>query len=119
MAEKKNKTIQKAREEMQYLTGEEEVRRLAELREKWESDYVDAKEFGLLEGREQGRAEGIAEGRREGRKEGKKEGKAEGIKQGIKEEKIKTAQQMKKNGLDIKLIEKITELTREEIEKIN
>ena len=39
MAEKKNKTIEKAREEMTYLTGDEAVRRLAELREKWEHDY--------------------------------------------------------------------------------
>lgn len=39
VAEKKNKTLEKARIEMDYLTGEEEVRRLAELREKWEMDY--------------------------------------------------------------------------------
>jgi len=39
MAEEKNKTIEKARVEMNYLTGDEEVRRLAELREKWEMDY--------------------------------------------------------------------------------
>ena len=34
MAEKKNKTLEKARKEMTYLTGDEEIRRLAELREK-------------------------------------------------------------------------------------
>ena len=39
MAEEKNKTIEKARIEMNYLTGDEEVKRLAELREKWEMDY--------------------------------------------------------------------------------
>ena len=39
MAEEKNKTLEKARVEMNYLTGDEEVRRLAELREKWEMDY--------------------------------------------------------------------------------
>ena len=54
MAEKKNKKIEKAREEMNYLTGDAAVRRLAELREKWEHDYADTKEFG--------RQEGIAEG---------------------------------------------------------
>jgi len=36
MAEEKNKTLEKARIEMNYLTGDEEVKRLAELREKWE-----------------------------------------------------------------------------------
>ena len=43
MAEKKNKTLEKARVEMNYLTGDAEVRRLAELREKWERDYIDAR----------------------------------------------------------------------------
>lgn len=42
MAEKKNRTLQKARIEMDYLTGDEEVRRLAELREKWEMDRISA-----------------------------------------------------------------------------
>ena len=57
MAEEKNKTLGKARIEMNYLTGDEEVRRLAELREKWEMDYNS----------------GIGYARREGIKEGKKE----------------------------------------------
>ena len=39
MAEEKNQTLQKAREEMNYLTGDAAVRRLAELREIWELDY--------------------------------------------------------------------------------
>lgn len=40
MAEEKNKVLQKARIEMNYLTGDAEVRRLAELREKWEMDRI-------------------------------------------------------------------------------
>lgn len=63
MVEKKNKTLEKARIEMNYLTGDEEVRRLAELREKWEMDYADAKqvarEAGLREGREEGIEKGV------------------------------------------------------------
>ena len=39
MAEEKNQTLQKSREEMNYLTGDAAVRRLAELREIWELDY--------------------------------------------------------------------------------
>ena len=35
MAEEKNKTIKEAKKEVEYLTGDEEVKRLAELREKW------------------------------------------------------------------------------------
>lgn len=40
MAEEKNKVLQRARVEMNYLTGDEAVRRLAELREKWEMDRI-------------------------------------------------------------------------------
>lgn len=38
MAETKNKTLKEARKEMNYLIGDEEVRRLVELREKWNYD---------------------------------------------------------------------------------
>ena len=86
LAEKKNKTLEKARVEMNYLTGDEEVRRLAELREKWERDYISA------------------------RLSGEKEGK--------RKEKISLAKEMKKNGLAIELIEKITGLSAKEIEQI-
>lgn len=48
MAKEKNKTLKEASIEMNYLTGDEEVRRLVELREKWEMDWnsgmADAKE---------------------------------------------------------------------------
>ena len=57
MAEKKNKTIGKAREEMNYLTGDAAVRRLAELREKWEHDYADTKEYGRREGKQEEKIE--------------------------------------------------------------
>ncbi len=114
MAEKKNKTLEKARQEINYLMGDEEVRRLAELREKWENDYVDAKEFGRLTGLE----EGLEEGLREGMEEGKKQGLKEGKKQGKEEERIQIVKKMKKNGLELELIEKITGLTKEEIDKI-
>ena len=42
MAEEKNKTIQKAKFEVDTLTGDEEVKRLAFLREKWELDRNSA-----------------------------------------------------------------------------
>ena len=42
LAEEKNDKLKKARIEMNYLTGEAEVRRLAELREKWEMDRISA-----------------------------------------------------------------------------
>ena len=53
VAEKKNKTIEKARIEMNYLTGDAEVQRLAELREKWDMDYTS----GINHARKEGKAE--------------------------------------------------------------
>ena len=60
----------------------------------------------LREGREEGREEGI--------KEGEERGKQEGIQEGRKE----TAKKMKTKGMDIQIIEEITGLNKEEIEKL-
>ena len=53
MAEEKNKTIKEAKREVEYLTGDEEIKRLAELREKWamdrRSEISDAREEGKKE----------------------------------------------------------------------
>ena len=53
MAEEKNKVIKEAKKEVEYLTGDEEVKRLAELREKWEmdrnSEIGQAKKEGISE----------------------------------------------------------------------
>ena len=98
MAEEKNDTLKKARVEMNYLTGDEEVRRLAELREKWEMDRVSAINYATKKGEERGE--------KRGEERGKKQGKRE------------IAKEMKRKGLDIELIQEITKLTKEEIEKI-
>lgn len=45
MAEKKNPTIKKARYEMDYLTGDEAVQRLQDLRDKWEMDRISSINF--------------------------------------------------------------------------
>lgn len=57
MAEKKNKTLKEAGIEIYTLTGDEEVQRLAELREKWEMDRISginyAKRVGKKEAKEE------------------------------------------------------------------
>ena len=87
MAEEKNKTIKEAKKEVEYLTGDEEVKRLAELREKWEMDRNS----------EIGQAQ--------------KEGKAEGI----LERNIEIAKSMLKDGMDLEIVMKYTGLTKEEV----
>ena len=94
MAEKNNKTIQKAKLEMRYLTGEAELRRIAELEEKWEMDYIS----------------GMSSAKEDGRQEGRKEGK--------KSTQIETAKKLLKLNMTIKQIVEITELTEEEINNL-
>lgn len=57
MAEEKNEVLQKARIEMNYLTGDAAVRRLAELREKWEMDRISEISNAKAEGIKQNKTE--------------------------------------------------------------
>ena len=90
MAEKKNPTIKKARQEVTYLTGDEAVKRIEFLREKWEMDRISeinhAKEVGKIEGKI--------------------------------EEKKETAKKFLEQGVDKEIVIKATGLTKEEIEEI-
>ena len=93
-----NEEIKKANEQLEYLTGDEAVRRMAFLREKAERDYVTN-----MSG---------------AREEGIEEGMKEGIKEGEKKKAIKIAKEMLKEGIEREKIIKITGLTGEEIDKI-
>ena len=97
MAEKKNKTLEKAREEMNYLTGDAAVRRLAELREKWEMDERSGRDYA----KEEGIKEGIKEGKQLGAKEKQKE----------------IVHKMLAKNLSVGMISEFTGLSREEIEE--
>ena len=135
VAEKKNKVLKKARSEVNYLTGDDAIRRMAELREKWDLEYEmsmdyakqqgeeDGRRIGLKQGKEQGLKEGKEQGLKEGKEQGLKEGKEQGLKegkeQGRKENNTEIIKEMIKQNLSIDIIEKITHLSKEEIEKIN
>lgn len=71
MAEKKNKILKEARNEVNYLTGNEAIRRMAELREKWDLEYEMSMEYAKKQGQEDGRKVGLREGKEQGIKEGK------------------------------------------------
>ena len=89
-----NKYVKKAEKELEYLSGDEETRRLAELREKAIRDELAA----IAQAREEGISDGISKG----------------ISQGI----IKVARRMLEKKMDIALIMEMTGLTKEEIEKL-
>jgi len=90
MAEKKNKTIKRAKVELEYLTGDEEVKRLAFLREKWEMDRVSDINYATEQGELKGR----------------------------KEEQKEIAKKLLEENVDIEIIVKTTGLTREQIEEL-
>ena len=95
---KENKEIEKANEELEYLTGDDAVRRIAFLRDKAERDYINnmsgARKAALELGRE------------------------EGIKEGEKKKTIEIAKEMLAKGIEIELIKEITKLSEEELENI-
>ena len=82
MAEEKNEIIKEATAEYEYLTGDENLKRIAFLKRKYELDYNT--------------------------------GMYNAERRGI----IKIAKNMLKNGMSIKEIAKITELSQEEILKL-
>ena len=90
MAENKNETLKKARIEMNHLAGDAEIRRLAELREKWEMDRINAISHATKVGKEQGIKEGI----------------------------IETAREMLKEKIPEETIKKVTKLSQGELEEI-
>lgn len=118
LAEKKNPTIKKAREEMTYLTGDEAVQRLQDLRDKWEMDRISSINTAKERGVEQGLKEGIEQGLKEGIEQGLKQGVEQGLKQGEEKSKKEMAKKMKKMQMKIEDIMELTGLTKEEIEKL-
>ena len=69
---------------------------------------------GILEGMQQGMEKGLLNGLQKGKKEGRLEGK----KEGKEEERMTLARRMKKANFDVSVIQEITKLSSEEIEKL-
>ena len=90
MACEKNEKVRRAVENYEVLTGDEEVKRLAEIRLMAKLEEKSALDCAREEGEEAG----------------------------IKKEKKEIAQKMKKQKMPIKQITEITGLSEEEIEKI-
>ena len=75
---------------MEYLTGDEEVKRINELREKWEHDRVSELNYT----------------------------KEQAIKEGEKQAKLDTAKNMLKDNIKVETISKYTGLSKEEVEEL-
>ena len=118
MACKENDKVKRAVKNYEVLTGDEEVKRLAEIRlmsKLEEKSAIDwAREDGIKQGKEIGREEGREEGRKKGREEGREQEKIETTNK-LKE----IAKKLKEQKMPIKQIAEITGLSEEEIESIN
>ena len=90
MAGKENKIFERARKEMNYLTGDAAVQRLAELREKWEMDRVSAINYATRKGKSEG----------------------------AKEKQIEIAKKLLKMGMTVEQIKEATKLSEKEIKKL-
>lgn len=90
MATQKNKIIGKAKEELDYLTGDEEMKRMAELREKGIRDYNSGMAYA----------------------------EEKGMQKGEQKTKIEVVKEMLKKGFSIELIAEITKLSKAEIQKL-
>ena len=104
-----NEEIKEAMEELEVISKEKELRRLAELKEKAIRDEKNA----LAHAIEDGKNIGIAEGRKEGLKEGLKE-----VNKKLKDEKIEIAKRLLKIGLTVEQITEVTELSKQEISSL-
>ena len=93
-AMEKNKVIKKAKEELEYLTGDEEIRRLAELRDKAIRD-------------EKSNLRGARE-----------EGEAKGRKEGEEKRTIEIAKEMLKHNCSVEFVITLTGLSEEKIKKL-
>lgn len=102
MAVKENKKIAKAKDEYEYLIGDEAVQRLAFLRDKWERDHNSE----------------IAWERKEAREQGFSEGKIAGKNEGKIEERKKIIKEMLKKEISEETIIEITKISKEELKNL-
>lgn len=102
MAKEKDEIIKEAVEEVEEILSDAQIREINEYRQTaiWERNSM------------------IHHAKEEGMREGLEEGMKKGIKEGKKEIKLEIAKRMKNEGMKLEDIKRITELEKEEIEKL-
>ena len=98
MEKQENRFLKQAEEELAYLSGDEDFKRLVKAREGFLRDQYEFEIAGIRKGKTEGRAEGRAEGKRE--------------------EKEEIARKMISKNMKIEDIIELTGLTKEELEKL-
>lgn len=109
-ASKVNKEIERINKKLASMSLSREERNNYEFRLKAIRDEISAIDYATKKGLQQGIEQGIEQGLEQGIKQGKIEG--------AKSAKIEMAKEMIKDNMSVEQIQKITKLTKEEIEKI-
>lgn len=121
-----NEGVKEARDKLEEISDDIIMQRLADYRESAIWEEKAARRTATRKGLEEGMKKGLKQGLKQGIKQGMKQGIEQGMEQGIKEgreegrksEKIELAKKMKNKGFSIQEIIDITELSKEEVEKI-
>ena len=106
MTAQTNPAIAEAWGIIQYLSADEEARRLAEYEEMARRDEADRQKGAYTKGKQEGRQEGLLEGRLEGRLEGTLEGRLE------------VARNFLREKMPVELVAKGTGLSLEEVKQL-
>lgn len=114
MATKENKIIKEAKKSYNILTGEAEIKRLAEIR--LMSDMEE--QAALSSARQRGTEEGLKQGIEEGLQQGIEKGIQQGIEKGQKDALYNIAKQLLNKGFSINEIKKLTNLSENEIKSL-
>ena len=115
MAKKKNEKIKKAYENYETLVGDEEIKRLAEIRLMSELEEQSALATARAIGKERGEKLGRKEGEKLGRKEGEKLGREKGEKIGREQGEKIGREQGEKIGRDAKAKEIVQKLLKKKM----
>ena len=114
MAINQNEKVKRAKEECEYLQGDEAVKRIEELRNRAIRDEKAAFSYGMKQGEAKGEARGEVRGEKRGISIGKKIGETRGRRESL----IATAKNMLKNNIDIAIIQKCTGLSLNEVKRL-
>ena len=122
MAKKNNKKIKKAVENYEVLTGDEEVKRLAEIKLlsdlEEQSALASARANGKERGLKQGKEIGLQQGKEIGLQQGKEIGLQQGEQIGSYSKAKEIAKKLLKRKLPLKDISEISGLSIDEIKKL-
>ena len=99
----KDRDIKIARDKLKYLSEDEEIRRIAELKEKARRDAYAVEQFNIRKGLEKGLKQGI------------EQGIEKGIELGTNKRNIDIAKNMLDERIDIKVISRVTGLSEKEL----